>query len=145
MARWRAEALKYFPDLQKTIASVDNVMALWLELHLAFEAAYQTNPRNEALIARVYAYADWCMQTPRSSDPSHDPSTAVALAFYEHIPACSPARDDMPRWFRYEEIVQDRAIFSYHIGDQDYNELLAYMAQNKHRYRPRIRASASSG
>ncbi len=58
-------------------------MSLWIELHFAFEDAYR-DPRNDDLIARIYSYADWCLSAPRREDVSHDPSTAVAVAFFEH-------------------------------------------------------------
>jgi hypothetical protein len=83
------------------------------------------------------------MQAPRGPDARHDPVSAVVL-FYEDLPTFKPARDDMPRWFPYSEIAQNRGVFSYMIGDSAYDELLAYMAKNQHRYQPRERPTVES-
>jgi hypothetical protein len=138
MARWRAEAIKRLPELRKAIASAENVMALWDELfRSAFVPAYLADPPDESMISRVYSFADWCVQAPRNRDAAHDPLTAVAVCFYEEIPAFHPARDDMPRWFQYPEIVESKQVFAYRIGLEQYGELLAYMAKHQNRYQPR--------
>jgi hypothetical protein len=137
MARWRAEALKGLPELRKKINSADNIMALWIEALYAFEQAYRGNPPDESLIARVYAFADWCMGAPRGPDAGHDPLSAVMIGFYESIPTFPAAREDMPRWFTYDEVAQSRAVFSYLIGDEEYQRLLEHMRKNISRYRPR--------
>jgi hypothetical protein len=133
MARWRSAAIERLPELREAIAKANNVMSLWIELHLAFDNAYR-EPRNDGLIARIYSYADWCLSAPRSEDASHDPPTAVAVAFYEHIPQSKAAREDMPKWFSYDEVAKSRAIFSYHIGDKAFDELLAYMKKDANRF-----------
>jgi hypothetical protein len=134
MALWRAEALKRLPELRKAIDSSDTIMALWIELYIAFERAYERNPRDESLISRIYSFADWCEKAPRGTDAGRDPSTAVVIGFYEDIPNHSAARDDMPRWFTYAEVAQDKRLFSYKIGEEKYRELLQYMSRNQHRY-----------
>jgi hypothetical protein len=63
------------------------------------------------------------------------------LGFYEDVPTCRPARDDMPRWFRYEEVAAHKPVFGYMLRDAEYQELLAYMKAHRHRYRPRGRPS----
>lgn len=141
MARWRAAAIERLPELRETIAEAESVMSLWIELFLTFEEAYR-EPRNDDLIARIYSYADWCRAAPRNDDAGHDPPTAVAVAFYEHIPQSQAARDDMPRWFRYEEVGRNRAMFAYHIGDAAFDELLAYVKNHKDRFAPRPPARA---
>lgn len=133
MARWRAEALERLPELRQVITSADDVMALWTELEPAFEKAYRTEPPDESLIARIYGFADWCLRASRGPDAGHDPLSAVIL-FYEDIPAFRPAREDMPPWFPYSEVAENRQVFSYRIGDKEYEELVAYMAKNRHRY-----------
>jgi len=54
--------------------------------------------------------------------------------FFEHIPRLPAARDDMPRWFRLDEIVEGKEIFSHHLEMLEYQQLLAYMQKNRHRY-----------
>lgn len=137
MARWRAEALERLPELRDMITSADTVMALWIALHEAFEKAYRADSPDETLIGRIYSFADWCIQASRGPDAGHDPMTAVTVAFYEDIPAFKPARDDMPRWFPYEEVANNRQVFAYHIGDEEYDALVKHMAKNRHRYQPR--------
>jgi hypothetical protein len=39
---------------------VDSPGMLWIKLRSAFERAYE-EPINEDLIARIYAFADWCV------------------------------------------------------------------------------------
>lgn len=137
MAKWRAEALARLPELRKKIDAAENVLALWDEIRHAFERAYLEDPRNESLIARVYSYADWCVDAPRASDAAHDPLTAVMVCFYEWIPPFKPARDDMPRWFTYDEIAESRSVFSYMIDAREFGELLRYMDRHRKRYVPR--------
>ena len=138
MAKWRAEALKRFPELRETIDASWEVMALWIELEMAFEKAYR-EPRNNGLIARIYSYADWCNTAERNDDAGRDPPTSVMVAFYEHIPTIPATRDDMPIWFSYEEIAQSKGVFDYIIGPEAFEELLAYMRKHRHRYVPRDR------
>lgn len=141
MSRWRAAAIERLPELRRTIASADSVMALWIELGNEFQKAYR-DPRNDDLIRRIYAYADWCLAAPRNDDAGRDPVTAVAVAFYEHIPDWPAAREDMPRWFHHEEVASSKAVFSYLIGEQAFNELVAFIKSNRHRYVRRAPASA---
>ena len=134
MARWRSAAIERLPELREIIASAENVMALWSELTAKFAAAYEAEPRDEDLIARIYAYADWCATAPRCNDAANDPSTAVVIAFYEHIATIPAAREDMPRWFRFEEVADNRKIFCYLIGERECENLLAHMQRNRNRY-----------
>ena len=89
--------------------------------------------------AGVYAYADWCMSAPSTADASTDPATAVIVCFYEDIPATHGARADMPRWFTFDEVANNRTIFTYMIGDDSYRDLIAYMARRRHLHVPRER------
>lgn len=139
MAKWRAEAIKRLPELRRVVAEADTVMALWIELRFAFERAYDAEPPDESLIARIYSFADWCIDAPRNPDAGRDPLTSVAVAFYEDIPTIEPARDDMPRWFSYEEVARNRPVFSYHIGAKEFDALVEHMARNRHRFVPRER------
>ncbi len=136
MARWRAEALKRLPELRRTIESAGSIMALWIELLDVFEAAYRAEPRDEPTIARIYSFADWCIQAPRGPDAGTDPFSAV-IGFYEDIPTIAPARQDMPRWFKYSEVAENRSTFSYSIGDEAYEQLLKFMDRHRQQFRPR--------
>jgi hypothetical protein len=133
MAKWRKAAIDHLPDLRDTIAHADTLMALWIDLRLAFEKAYR-EPTNEDLIARIYTYATWCLGAPRHGDAGRDPTTAVTAAFYEHIPQSKAARDDMPRWFTPDQVAALRPVFSYHIGEKAFDDLLAYTKHHATRH-----------
>ncbi len=138
MARWRAEALRRLPELRSAIDSAHQIMAFWIDAGEAFRRAYAEQPPNESLIARIYSYADWCLNAPRVSDAGHDPSTAVVVAFFEHVPTIPAAWRDMPRWFTFAEIAESKAIFSYHLSEIEFESLLAHMQRNRRLYRPRL-------
>ena len=112
-------------------------MAFWIEARLAFQRAYERKPLDESLISRIYSYADWCANARRGPDAGHDPSTAIVVSFFEDIPTIPAAREDMPRWFTYAEVAENRPIFSYHIGEEEYQRLLQHMDRNRHLYKPR--------
>ncbi len=134
MALWRREANERLPELKQEIDTADSVMSLWIEIGFAFEDAYRKEPRDEALIARIYAFADWCVRARRNDNPPYDPLSAVATCFYEKIPTIKLAREDMPRWFTYSDVVEMRRTFSYMIGDEAYEALLVHMKQQRNRY-----------
>jgi hypothetical protein len=139
MAKWRAEAIQRLPELRRVIAEAETVMAAWIELRMAFEDAYEAEPPDDSLIARIYSFADWCLDAPRNADAGRDPFTAVLVAFYEDIPTIKAARDDMPRWFTYDEVARNRQVFSYHLRPEEFDALVLHMARNRHRYVPRDR------
>lgn len=142
MARWRARAIECLPHLRTVIAPAADPMALWIDLRSAFERAYEADPRDEATIAGVYAFADWCATAPGRPDAEHDPLTAVVVAFYEHVPGHPAARDDMPRWFRPDELRSNRDIFAHQIGGRAFADVLAHVVKHADRYRPREREAA---
>jgi hypothetical protein len=137
MAKWRAAATERLPELIDEINAAPNIMSLWIELHLHFKVAYR-EPQNESLIARIYSYADWCMNTRHNSDPGRDPSNAVGVAFFEHIPDDPAARAEMPVWFTPDQIRLLRSLLVYRFGDAAYEQLLAEIIKNSYRYRPRV-------
>jgi hypothetical protein len=79
-------------------------MSLWIDLHAAFNEAYERNPPDEGLIRGIYDFARWCESAPRNSEPSRDPWTAVAYGFYEHLASHPAARADLHRWRSREEV-----------------------------------------
>lgn len=137
MALWRAEAAGRLPQLQSKIAAAETVMALWIELLRDFEEAYRSTPPDEQLIAGVYSFADWCLLAPRNDDAGRDPTTAVVVVFHEHIATVPAARDDMPRWFTAEQVLQNRSVFGRFVDDSTFAELMRQLRRNRHRYRGR--------
>src|SRR6267154_1190025 len=64
--QWGKEAFERFPELIDQFDQVESPYQLWIELMDAFRKAYET-PRNEDLISRIYAYADWCCTQPEGA------------------------------------------------------------------------------
>ena len=44
----------------------DTPVALWIDLFSLFTGAYENSPVNDDLISRVYDYAAWCFQQPKT-------------------------------------------------------------------------------
>jgi len=121
---WKSEAIQRFSELAAQISDTDTPYLLWFELLDSFRAAYQA-PRNEDLIRRIYAYADWCVAQPQGSTTDNDLATCVTVCFTEHIPTIPEALDDMPRWFTREDVERMKETFTYLIGEGGYSKLLA--------------------
>lgn len=84
-----------------------------------------------------YSISAALTMTSRGMDAGHDPSTAVVVGFYEDIPRSPSAREDMLRWFRLSEVVGMKEVFSYHIGEEGFRDLIAMMRKNQKMYRER--------
>jgi len=112
MSVWRREALEQLPECRRVIEAADNPMALWIELRGACDDAYAK--QDEDLIRRFYAFARTCWQSP-----SADVRTAVACAFYEHLPTTPVLRRDMPRRFGRAAFNELRQVFCYHLSPDE--------------------------
>lgn len=112
MSAWRREALQRLPECRKVIESADNPMALWIELLGECEDACRKQA--EDLIRRFYDFARWCWQSP-----SADVRTAVACAFYEHLPTTPVLRRDMPRRLGRAAFTELREVFRYHLSPDE--------------------------
>ncbi len=56
-------------------------------------------------IERVYAFIEWTLwNEPISTDILDAVWTANLTCFFENLPDCSAALEDLPNWFPYEEI-----------------------------------------
>jgi hypothetical protein len=144
MEPWREKAADVFPELWSVWENADSPYGLWLELRLAFEKAYDKTPPDESLIARIYRYADWCDGQPRGLSAEDDLLTIVAVSFYEHIPQHPRARQDMPRWWQPEDLVDDgpdrkpRSIFRYNLTAEEFEELKRFLDREKDRCDPNL-------
>ena len=137
-ADWRSQALETLPELSEEIKAADNPMYLWIEICLRFQRAYEA-PQNDDLIRRIYGFAGWCLQQSRDSRAEYDLFTCVIVGFYEDIPAIKAARADMPRWFSLEKVQQNEKVFSYHLTEGEYKELLTLYVPVKAKYGTRRR------
>jgi len=138
MPPWKQKAEEMFPELVSRFEDADTPYLLWFELHEAFEGAYNKSPRDESLILRIYQYSDWSANQARGQTAEDDLLTCVAVCFYEHIPQHPVAREDMPRWWRAEDL-REPSIFQYHLSDEEFRELRCFLQRESHRYDSRLR------
>ena len=140
MERWREKAREMFPELTSRFEDEDSPYVVWFELWQAFEAAYEKAPPDESLIRRIYRYSDWCCDQPRGRTAEDDLFTCVAVSFYEHIPLNPKTRQDMPRWFRAEDLERGPAgepnVFGYHLTGEQLEELKRFLDEEGDRYHP---------
>ena len=127
-----------FPELVSRFEEADTPYLLWFELGRAFEKAYDQTPRKESLIQRIYLYSDWCSDQPRYETAEDDLLTCVAVCFYEEIPLHPAARNDMPRWWRVEDMEGAPSVFQYQLSDEEFRELKSFLARESHRYDPKL-------
>ena len=142
MQPWKQKAEEMFPELDSRFEEADTPYLLWFELREAFERAYEQAPRGESLIRRIYQYSDWCVDQPQGQTAEDDLTTCVAVCFYEHIPQHPAAREDMPRWWKPEDLAGERSIFSYHLSAEQFTELRNYVSREGHRYDSTLRTVA---
>lgn len=140
---WKQKAEAMFPELLASFEEADTPYLLWFELREAFEQAYEQSPRGESLIRRIYQYSDWCTDQSRCQTADDDLLTCVAVCFYEHIPQHPAAREDMPRWWRVEDLALEPHVLRYHLSDEEFRELRSFIARESHRYDASLRPVAS--
>src|SRR4051794_14364972 len=75
MSAWRRVAGEYMPWSARIAAEAPTPMALWIDLLLIFERAFDSG--DSSRVANVMRYARWCWDSPSS-----DTVTAVACAFF---------------------------------------------------------------
>jgi hypothetical protein len=123
---WGKEAFTRFPELIDLFDTVQSPYDVWFVLTDTFKRAYKA-PRNEELISRIYAYADWCCSQPQGTSAENDLGSCVCVCFYEHIPQSPEALEDMPRWFSRPDVLKMKDTFAYHVGEEGFQRiLLAY-------------------
>ena len=102
---------------------------------MEFEHAYD-EPRNEDLIRRIYAYADWCSEHAKQCRRRGGrPLDLRGRLFLPTIPTRRAPRLDMPRWFSRDDIVLMKDLFSYHLNPDDYERLLELFPDPRQRRR----------
>jgi hypothetical protein len=95
VAGWRRKALELFPERTLMVREPGGVYTLLRNLLAELEHAYRMDAPDREFIERVYEFAAWCF------GPRQNPylRNAVAVSFYEHLPAFGPARSDLARQF----------------------------------------------
>ena len=127
---WQEVAMQMLPELRSKIETAETPMSLWLEIVFSFDEAYE-EPRNEDFIKRVYGYADWCLSHAVGETAAEHLPTCVAICFWEHIPTTKAARDDMPRWFSFEDVIANQHFFRYHLSDEEFEDLKGLYRRSK--------------
>jgi hypothetical protein len=142
MEGWRDKAIGMFPELVSRFEGADSPYDFWLDLREAFNEAYDKTPPDESLIRRIYLYSDWCCEQPRATSAADDLLTCVSVSFYEHIPLHPKAREDMPRWWRAEDLASgpegEPSIFAYHLTAEKLEELRRFLDRERDRYDPAL-------
>ena len=129
MSKWRRLALEQMPSLHRVVSEADNPMAMWIELRLSLDHAYEEQPKDEAVIQQIYGYAHWSFFASGNADLA----TAVACAFYEHLPFEEATRQDLPKRFTVAEFEALRGVFVYHLGEKGLRQLADEFRQAKGR------------
>jgi hypothetical protein len=107
---WRRQALAALPEFKHLISQPESPMALWIELHLDFETAFEANDASR--VRRIIDYAKWCWDA-RDGDTVN----AVGCGFLEHLPEHKDMRACIPQWFGRTEFERLRPVFAYHAGE----------------------------
>lgn len=128
MSLWRREALARFPELQRQIADAEGLYFVWMALcHELFKPAYEKDPPDIEMAARVYEYAAWSLR-----QRSTYARTAVADEFYEWLADDPRTRRDMPRWISQEDFDKIKSAWDY-MTPENYAALRRDFAKNKER------------
>jgi hypothetical protein len=112
-AVWQKVGIEKIPRCRQNFEQAGNVMHLWIDLWFPFNEAH-TTPVDEELIGQIYDYASWCWTQSRS----YHTQTAVACAFYEHLPLEPMVREQIAKWISVDLFEGLKEVFRYHLGDQ---------------------------
>jgi len=77
MDSWHREALRLLPEHQEQIEQAETAFELWSDLWFGFKDAYQQEPKDEALISSIYAFAFWCWHGSNYAGNDIELTTAV--------------------------------------------------------------------
>ena len=110
MSAWRRQALAVLPECEQLISDSESPMALWIELHLEFQDAFEADDASR--IRRIIEYAKWCLDA-RDGDTVN----AAGCGFLEHLPEHEGMRANIPHWFTRTEFERLRPVFTYHAGE----------------------------
>jgi len=105
-------------------------MALWIDLWLRFEDAFEV--QDDSTVRAMLSYAAWCISPAAGPLPS-DSSTAAVCAFYEHIPANREYWPKLREWFSPTEFAALQGPFHYFLSEAEVRELNDVYYQRKKR------------
>ena len=117
MTTWQEKALALLPSLRETIIDAENPMALWIDLYIELERAYENDPPDDDLIANIFRYAHWSEFEAGDNDGVQ---TAASLAFYEHLPTHAGVRADLHNRITKDEFLKLKDLFRYFLEPDEY-------------------------
>jgi hypothetical protein len=117
MTVWQEKGLELLPSLRETIVAAENPMALWIELYIELERAYEANQPDEDLIANIFRYAHW---SEFEAGDDEDVQTAASLAFYENLPTHARVSADLPNRITKAEFLKLKDLFRYLLEPDEY-------------------------
>lgn len=120
MSAWRHKALEALPAHRALIEAAESPMALWIELRLRFQDAFEA--KDDRAMRAMLTYAAWCISPAAGPLPS-DASTAAVCAFYEHVPQDRKYWPKMREWFTPAEFAALQGPFRYFLSESDMREL----------------------
>ncbi len=120
MSAWRRQALQLLPAHRALIEAAESPMALWIDLRLRFEDAFDA--ADDRTVRAMLSYAAWCVSPAAGPLPS-DASTAAVCAFYEHVPQNRKYWSKMREWFTPTEFAELQGPFRYFLSETEMQEL----------------------
>jgi len=117
LTKWQEKGLELLPSLRETIMAAENPMALWIDLHIELERAYEANQPDEDLIANIFRYAHW---SGFEAGDDEDAQTAACLAFYENLPTHARVRADLPNRITKTDFLKLKDLFRYLLEPDEY-------------------------
>lgn len=127
MKDWKQHTKKNIPEIVDYIGDdfdeyIDSPMMLWIELDFLFSNA--AKDKNENLIKRIFEEADYYFEY-ENNPKSDDFSTAVALAFVEHLLDEEERIPYVIKYFSKEDFVGCKNLLTYHNSEGKYQKVLA--------------------
>jgi hypothetical protein len=131
---WLEKALDTFPEFTNKFEYAPlSPMGFWIELRIALEDAYRSDPINEDLIGRIYRYAAWCFDQPNTNSAETDLGTAVIVCLIEHLPEMPRVAGDLYHWMSLESFNGFESAFRYHLSGEQFSAFRNLFMQQRHK------------
>jgi hypothetical protein len=128
---WRRKALELFPERRRSVEAALSVYELFGDLTYDLKYAYISTSPNRGFIDRVYHFAAWCFEAGQNQELRN----AVAVGFYEHLPALASVRRDFATRLSPDAFKELEPLFRQMLEQADYDAFVSEVA----------RAGASTG
>ncbi|MDP8033923.1 hypothetical protein QJU43_05980 [Pasteurella atlantica] len=122
MKEWIVHTKKNIPEIfEYDNGEIDNPMMLWIELHCLFDTAVST--KNEDLIKRIFQEVHY-YETYENNPNGDDFSTAVCLAFTEHLLDKENYIPYVLKYISRQKFIKYKALLTYHNDEKKYLNVL---------------------